>query len=415
VRGALGVPARGAPPLTELYGHRLVVPDDAVPQASHPQHTMGSSINTYVAQRVPGALLDEALAQHRPIEVHGIYPDHMAHVRPRSRLVHAGHAFAPTKTYNVVRPRFFVDGSGPGQGSPLLVAVPPGRDYVLHNASLIRHYVTTRGHPADAVRAVVRYPAAESGIAAWSGLADFVEPGDRVLMGYVGELLPLLLRGPARVVERRHNDCYGAVRLRLPDGGRLCLLGVRFSFWGCISARLAATCQALGVDEIVYAGKLGTLTAPADIYDRLFLPSAYLDYRVDRRTGGRDGERLLARTAAPPNRLLEHAGELDSGVHMSVGTVLEEDVAQRMLADSYAVRSIDNEIAQMAWALAGGSGARWTAFSALHFATDYLRRPGEQEPCGVYNLTNHRRRDALHHKHHMISKVAEVLRAHYCC
>ena len=335
---------------------------------------MGGSLDTYVAQRVPAALLDEALADGRLIEVHGVYPDHLP--RLQARLVHQGHVFAPTKTYNVTRPKVF---AGPGgRAAPLLVAVPPGRDYVLHNASLLRHHVVRRGHPPEAV-SVVRYPVAEAAVAAWTGLAGFVEPGDRVLMGYVAELLPLLLHGGrAELVERRDNACYGARRLRLADGGTLCLLGVRFSFWGCIAGRLAAACQALGADEIVYAGKLGTLTTPADVYSRLFLPSTYFDLRYSS-SGQQDSSRLLSRAAAPPNRLLELADELDSGLHLSVGTVLEEDVAQRTVADSYAVASIDNEIAQMARALAEGAGGHRTAFSALHFATDYLRRPGEPE------------------------------------
>ena len=392
-----------APTLASLYDERLEVPPSQVPRANRPEHTMGSAVDTYVAQRVPGALLDRVLAERRPIEVHGIQPEHLGLVRPGSRLVHAGHRFAPAKAYNVVRPRFYA--ARPDERSPLLVAVPPGRDYVLHNASLVRHWVTSRGHPADAVSAVVRYPAAEAGIASWTRLDELVEPGDRVLMGYVTELLPALLRGRASVDERRANPWYGAVRLRLPGGGRLCLLGVRFSFWGGIAARLATACQALGADEVVYAGKLGTLTSPADIYRRLFLPSGYLDLR--------DVPHLLPRRSAPPNRLLERFGELDTGVHMSVGTVLEEDVAQRALADSFAVRSIDNEIAQMARALAEEPGG--TAFSALHFATDYLRAPGEREPRGVYNLTNHRRRDALANKDRMLARVAEVLRAHYGC
>jgi hypothetical protein len=295
----------------------------------------------------------------------------------------------------------------PGDRSPLLVAVPPGRDYVLHNASLVRHYVTSRGYPPEAVSAVVRYPRAEAGIADWTRLGDLVDPGDRVLIGYVNELLPGLLRGRASIEDRRDNPWYGAVRLRLPGGGRLCLLGVRFSFWGGIAAKLATACQALGVEEVVYAGKLGALTSPADIYGKLFLPSGYLHLR------GR--AHVLPRSAAPPNRLLERFGELDTGMHMSVGTVLEEDVAQRALADTYAVRSIDNEIAQMARALAEDAGPCRTAFSALHFATDYLRAPGEREPRGVYNLTNHRSRDALQNKHRMLARMAEVLRAHYGC
>jgi hypothetical protein len=341
-----------------------------------------------------------------PIEVHGVYPAHVPAIMAGAALGDRGHAFRAAKVFNRIRPHSFTVPPGQDRRHRLIVAVPPGRDYVLHYASLVTHYLRAAGAPEGALRAVVRYPRAEESIAEWTGLSRFVEPGDRVLIGYVQELVPLLVEAGAVVVEERSNEYYGAVRLRFSHASeRVCALGVRFSFWGCIAGRLAVACQRAGAAEIVYAGKLGTLTAPGDIYRRLFVPSRYLH------VGG--AAEPAEPSPGPPNDLVDRYPDLDTGVHMSVGTVIEEDTKQRLYADRFGVNSIDNEIAQIALALARPEGGRRTAFSALHFATDYLHRRDEELTADVYNLTNHRRDDALAGKTVMLREIARRLERHF--
>jgi hypothetical protein len=277
----------------------------------------------------------------------------------------------------------------------------------VHNASLVRHYLSVRDHAGQLLSRVVRYPDAESSIAQWTGLAEFVRPGDRILMGYVRELLPYLVTGGGSVVEERGNQFYGSVRIGYGAGQPVCALGVRFSFWGCIAARLTTACVDLGATEIVYVGKLGTLTGPQDVYHRLFAPSSYLDRGAS--------HSLLDREVAPHNGLLARFPVLDTGRHMSVATVLEENLTQRAVARAYGVRTIDNEIAQIAAAVAAAGSAGAPAFSALHFATDYLRGPDEpKEPIG-YNLTSHRRLGARHLKGRALTRIGAVLRDYYAC
>jgi hypothetical protein len=99
---------------------------------------------------------------------------------------------------------------------------------------------------------------------------------------------------------------------------------------------------------------------------------------------------------------------------MSVGTVLEEDVKQRAYADTFHVNSIDNEISQIAQALASSvDGRPRTGFSALHFATDYLRSTHESVRSDLYNLSNHRERGALRHKGEMLRQVAARLQDYF--
>lgn len=399
--------------IRERYRRSIEVPYAEAPPVVAAEHTMGSSVDAYALQRLPVDLLDLALDRGLTFELHGVHPDHLPLLMPAVRLVHPGHWFGYGKEFNLVRPRLFVldeaaDERRPlGRDARLIMAVPAGRDYVLHNARILRQYLSLRGAPLETLAKVVRYPEAESSIAEWTGLGDFVGRGDRLLIGYVKELLPHLLLHGATVLREQHSPHYGVVQLELPGCSRLTLLGVRFSFWGCISARLAEACARLGAAEIVYVGKLGTLGAPSEIYQRIFCPTSYLDLGAS--------PLLLSAEAAPPNQLAREFPEIDSGRHMSVATVLEEDIEQRALANRYEVASIDNEIAQIARAaadVAAETGHRM-AFSAAHFATDYLRGPGESEHPGIFNLTNHRIDQAVQLKQQMITEIADLLCRYY--
>lgn len=388
-----------------LYAGSVEVAPGLVATTDLATHTMGEAVHAYVTQRVAHTLLTRAYADRTPIEVHGIYPHHLDRIVPGAVRLPADRVAPPGKVYNTVRPLCFRAPREDGRGHRLIVAVPPGRDYVMHYASLVGHHATVHGAGRDALHRVLRYPLAEHSLAEWTGLAHFVGTGDRILIGYVQQLVPLLVATGARIVGESANAYYGAVRLRFPGGEQVCALGVRFSFWGCMSARLAEACRRFGAREIIYAGKLGALTGPGDLYRRLFVPSGYVHFESP--------PRLLAPAECPPNPLLERYPDLDSGVHMSVGTVLEEDVQQRAHARRFAVTSIDNEISQIAAALANSADMPRTAFSAIHFATDYLRDSNEPSAGGSFNLTNHRRRDALGRRHAMFSMVAQRLAGHY--
>ncbi|HEY1619523.1 MAG TPA: hypothetical protein VGG25_18015 [Streptosporangiaceae bacterium] len=386
----------------EMYRARLEVGHGLIPAPDPTRHTMGSAIDAYVAQRVPRLPLDHALASGLPVEVHGIYPAHLRDVLPGATELTTDWNIRPGKIYNWIRPKCFLAPREDGvPGSRLIVAVPPGRDYVLHYASLVRHYAQRCG---AALGLVARYPAAELSIATWTGLRDLVGPADRVLIGYVQQLVPLLSSQGATVIARQGNAYCEMVRLAFPGGTVVSAIGVKFSFWGCISARLAAACREQGARELIYAGKLGTLTDPADIYARLFVPSCYA---VPGPVPG-----LLPAAQAPPNPLLERYPGLDTGVHMSVGTVLEEDVTLRARARGLHTTSMDNEISQIA-AAAGDGPAPQTAFSALHFATDYLSGEPRRLPRGTFNLTNNRRDDALVRRQAMLTQVAALLTGYY--
>lgn len=377
----------GAPPsaVRWLYTATAAVSDEEIPVADPARHTMGAALDAYVAQRLPREQLDAARAQGKPVEVHGIYPYHLPRVLPGAVPVAAGLHPRAGKLCNAIRPWWFAHPAG-----QLVVAVPPGRDYVLHYASLIRHY-------GAELRQVTRYPEAERAIASWSGLGELVRPGDRILVGYVDELTALLRAHGAQVARVATSTAYHAAWLEFPDRTRVTAIGVRFSFWGCIAGHLVRACADRGAAEVIYAGKLGTLTGPDDVYGRLFIPSGYAIVAPGARP------RLLP---APRNDLLAAFPQLGSGLHVSVATVLEEDLPMRAAAAALRADTVDNEIAQMALALGGR-----TAFSAIHFATDYLQDGSGK--AARFNLANNRSLEAHTERDRMLCKVAETLARYY--
>lgn len=387
--------------LYDLYRHAVDEDWSLLPHCRPLDHTMFDALDEYVTQKLPTAALYQALIDGAPIEVHGVYPPHLARVAPRLGFGDlAPVPFAPQrsdKTLNFIRPTYYRERSASGER--LLVAVTPGREYLRHYAGLIRHFLFLHTSQAqDRVR-IVRYPDVEASIAAWTGLeSDFVAPGETVVVGYVEEIGRALRAGGHSVGPVRENADYVSARYRTPSGRALNLIGVKFSFWGGIAGRLTqAFCRA-GASEVIYCGKLGTLSAPDDVYERIFCPSRFVHL---------EHERLVEEIAPPPNRFLARFPELDSGAHVSVPTVIEEDYLQRDAASAVEASSIDNEITHMAAAVADHNRAhgQTVAFSAIHFATDYVRRFEERRLCVPLNLSTNRTRVARACKQRVIERL----------
>lgn len=336
-------------------------------------HTMADDLDSYVDQRVPAELIRDAVSQGTAIEIHGVYPSHfelVAHelgLLPQKSL---GSHQLMGKILNGVRPEVFevVDPYGK---QLLCFAVPPGHDYVTHYASLVAHVVNRYTRRIDRHLQVWRYPVAEQEIADWTGLDKTVtNDADLIVFGKVELMDEVLIHAGYECSDHCSTEYYDSTTFRCPGARQVTLLGVRFSYWGSIGARLAQRCCALGAKEIIYIGKLGTLRKPEEIYNRLYVPSRY---------GLLTGLRLQQVSAGPPNGLLARLPSLDSGLHVSVPTVLEEDQSQRELARLLGASTMDNELAQMALAIHDWNVEHDTSvcFSGLHYATDYLRAKNE--------------------------------------
>lgn len=364
-------------------------------------HTMFDALDEYVAQKLPTSALYQALIDGVPIEVHGIYPGHLPAIAPRLGITELVPVpFTPQradKRLNFVRPSYFRGRRGARE--LLIVAVTPGREYLLHYAGLIRHFLYHHTSRAQEHVRIIRYPEAERSLTGWTDLSRFVRPTDTVLVGYVDEIAAILEEdGFSRGEDGIENLYYVSRRYRRPSGRDINLIGVKFSFWAGIAGCLAAGFCNAGAAEIIYCGKLGSLESPEDVYGRIFCPSRYFLM---------EHHRLMAEIEPPPNPLLARFPDLDTAAHVSVPTVIEEDYLQRNAAAAIAAASIDNEIAHMAAAIArhGRAGDRAVGFSAVHFATDYVRKFDERNLNVPLNLSNNRTHVALEKKRAVIRRI----------
>lgn len=230
-----------------------------------------------------------------------------------------------------------------------------------------------------------------------------IQPGDRVVLGYIAIFRQLISSYGPVCVSVKNSDFYTSYRYVLPNGTILNLLGVKYCFWGSLSEHLVERICSLGAAEVIYSAKLGALTSPADLYTRAFCPSSFANLEHDK---------VVRLTEGVPNGLLRKHPTLDSGLHVSVPTVLEEDYLQRSLTIQLGATSIDNEIAYMAAAVAMSSArsGREILFSALHFATDYLRTESECGKSVAFDLSNNQEEPARKRRDAFIARIfQEVL------
>lgn len=350
-----------------LYLEQIPVEIGQVPRCEPSSHTMGFELDAYVSQRLPSKRMVAALHEVDEVHLHGISPAHFPQIADRfgySELQALPPNMSANKSANGSRPRAFVGRCDSGARC-LCIAVMPGRDYVVHYTSLMLHHLAGRW-PVSAWR----YPVAEETITQWTGLTGLLDDlgGQTVIAGKTDLLVAHMSLGRT---ELRHDTPYYSVERHLtPAGQRVTLLATHYSHWGEMSGPITrALCEA-GAREVIYVGKLGTFTSPRDLYSRVFVPSSYAVMR---------GENVVVPTFSVPNRVLEALPTLDTGLHVSVPTVVEESCRQRHVATTIGAASIDNEIAHMALTVrrwndsAAGDVAGDVAFSALHYASDYLR------------------------------------------
>lgn len=394
-----------------------------VPNIDGSDHTMQGALHKYVHQKFPVNLLEHVLKNDIPIEMHGLYPPHAQRQFENmgySNVRHIPFKHNPRKKkYNFIRPGFFL-ADAPDTHDPrrLLIAVTPGSDYARHYAEMVCFFIATRGLNAQEHFNLIRYPFLEDSIADWSGLdSRFVQKSDRVVLGYVEELEKRLATPPNKGLQKQarltligsaENEYYGSRRYRTLNNDVINFLGAKYSYWGNTSAKIVTRCCALGASEIFYAGKLGSLTQPEDLYNRIFSGASFFNM---------DGIKITSKVPEIPNQFVIHYGALaDSGAHVSVPTILQETLQQRGIAVANSAGSIDNEISQMALAIAQhneSSNGPPVFFSTSHFATDFLHAVSSSYVPDRPNLSVTRQSEVIAMKQMIISRIADYLRDYF--
>lgn len=359
-------------------------------------HTMCFSLDQYVQQKLPTKLIQKAVINNWNIEVHGIFPLLFSQYSNNLGFDAIEHFEfnhnKKVKKYNYIRPTFFI-GYKKNQKNTLIISVTPGEDYIYHYSSMIRHYLLTLTNKGKNLMTIHRYPELEKKLADWTNLdKQFVMPNDIVILGSV-EILESHLKEKINLelINSNENEYYGTKRYKLPNGKIVNFLGVKYSYWGSMSANIVSKLCELEVSEIIYSAKLGSLTKPEDLYNKIYSPTKYLTMK---------SHKVTEMVANLPNKFVKKFPELNSNWHVSIPTVLEEDFEQRRIAKDMGVESIDNEISCMAVAINNYNQKykKDVSFFTAHFATDYVRAKEENGKEVAFDLSNNRTKDAMKKK-----------------
>lgn len=399
------------PPAMELmiYCRKESLELESLPNYQFATHTMrNDNIKEYVNSKLNVKAIDYAMENNLEIEIHGIQPSHFLKIYESmgySRIKAYEFTHSRKKNLNFARPEYYTAFNEKEKKNILILLVQPGRDYLKHFASMLNFKLNTELYHNKLK--VFAYPDAESTIHLWSGLNEkIIKMNDRVIIGYVDEM-ELRLFSDDNLIDSFENDFYKCKRFLLPDGSMVNLVGCKNSFWGNISAKLVLKMCELGAKEIIYIGKLGTLEKSNAVYKKIYSPSTYVYMNQNKVLAKIDNNELIN-----PFLGISYKGKnLDSGSHLSVSTILEENIEQREIAKEFMVNSIDNEISSIAYAIKcfNVNQSRNVHFGCLHLASDFLH--GKTDTFfNTENLVKKRniRTDAK--KNLMLDKIAEVLK-----
>lgn len=362
-----------------------------IPVSYSLEHTMSHSLEQYVEQKLPEDLLEHVAANRIPIRVEN----------------HAGTDFSADlidfsyrhtrRVVNSFRPTWHTHIDEEHKESVVL-RIPSGYDYIRHFSSLVLHYLKARiSCPQDLMTIDYdllndrRYPAL-------TGLNTLdIKPGAQVVIGCCDLLIEYM---KDQVFSFEENDFYACWKAQ----NNVIFLGCKFSFWGRLSGSIARfLCEQFQPSEIIYFGKLGTLTAPADIYQEIFTPSHYQMF---------SGLTQLGPTIKMENSFTAFNPSHRRGIHASVPTIMEETFSQRQRLAMNGVESIDNEISFIAREIhrfntRTGSRVR---YSPIHYATDYLRDMHDWSLQVRHDLARGRSPSSLHKKKIIISRIAGIIK-----
>lgn len=377
----------------ELYRSWDVVPSSAIFACPPDAHGMGGSLDRYVARRLPA----DALA--RPglerVLVLGVHPEHLAAVESTlalGRLTRVPFSAKPRRQVNWIRPTFHLD----HDERTLVVAVPPGRAYLKHYASLVAHQLA-RQEAAVALE-VRHFPDAASSLADWTGLSRLALAAGTTVVGHVDEIARAARARGLQVEDRFANEHLSHAQLFIA-GRTIDLVAFAFSFWGDIAGRVAGGLYDAGADEVIYFGKVGALSRDVALYDEVITPVRFMRAESDR---------IRTPPFTVPNRLAAARG--GEGLHVSVPTVLEQGHTQLAALRGAHPRTIDNEITYMAEAARSRLKQRsGIAFSSISFATDYVRPGDDPLPGPSLDLSNNREPEARAARAQAMASTVDVL------
>jgi 8-oxo-dGTP pyrophosphatase MutT (NUDIX family)/predicted HAD superfamily phosphohydrolase YqeG len=369
------------------------------------EHTMSLSLEKYICKKMPAQNLLMYAPLVSRVEIHGIYPDIklfkkvMKNVRILKIISQSG---PKPGNSNSLRPLFLLV-EDDKKRKILICCVTPGRDLLLHYASMVTYVLKKYSNLKISTFA---YPFAEAEIDKWTNLDEnFIFPGDTVIMGYSTFFKNKLFQDANfSLMTTNENQFYTTTRFLCDNGSVVNCLEANYGHWGNISDRLAKKMCQLGAQEIIHIGKVGTFVSSKEVYQRVYIPSRFL---VGRRS------EILCSDVNIKNSL-SYIEEYISQVHVSVATTMEETFKQRNNLKYLNVETIDIESSKIAQAVSNFniSSVLKVKFGAIHFSSDYLKGEDEVDFNPKYDLSTERMPEANHKKELILNKIYELVKYH---
>lgn len=384
----------------EIYKKAVKISEKNFDTPQFADHTMTTSLEKYIESKLPTKLIDDKLGRIEKVEVHGIYPDLniLNDLNLGFNIVEIVHlSKQKTDNSNSLRPLFFV--AERASKKLLVCCVTPGRDLLIHYASMIKYYLRNRKVAVD----VYAYPLAERKIDKWTGLDEkMIAENDTVILGYSTFFRVHLEKDvDFSMLSTHQNKFYTATRFIAKNGKVINCLEANYGHWGNISDFLAQKICQLKAAEILHIGKVGTLKSPNEVYRRIYIPGSFV-------VGRRDEV-----TSSKIKNSMEYIKEHSSLAHVSVATTMEETFSQRENFSKKRIETIDIESSKIAQAVAlyNFSNKTKVRFGAIHFSSDYLKKPGESEESVEVDLSTDRS-SLKNYKQNMLNEIYHIIKMH---
>jgi ADP-ribose pyrophosphatase YjhB (NUDIX family) len=386
----------------DIYSKVIEVPEKNFDVPYQDDHTMTSSLEKYIQSKLPVEMIESKVKEIDRVEVHGIYPDLkvLNELTLGFNITEVIH-FSKQKTdnSNSLRPMFLV--AKKGSKKLLVCCVTPGRDLLIHYASMLKYYLRDLPIPVSAYA----YPLAEKRIDKWTGLDDkMIIKNDTVILGYSTFLRNQFEKDPAfSILSTYQNKYYSATRFITKNGKVINCLEANYGHWGDISDFLAQKICQLHAAEVLHIGKVGALKSPNEVYTRIYIPKSFVI--------GRRNE--IMSIGSRISNSMEYIKEYSALAHVSISTTMEETFAQRESFSKKKIDTIDIESSKIARAVALYNLANKTKvkFGAIHFSSDYLKRFGEGNQSSDVDLSTDRE-NLRHKKQSILTEISSIIKKH---
>lgn len=371
------------------------------------EHSMTQALPYYVHQKIPISLIKQAIDDNYSIEIVESSPAaiqiYLSKISSKFEKIDVTYEKKTDKEENFKRPVYYKN----DEEKILVLVVIPGEDYLKQYTALVSYYLKTDlGKNPDEFVRIITFPLLEKYLSSWTNLDEkFVKPNDTVIIGNVSNFFNYLkAKGELhQIIDESENCFYKSTRVKL--GNRTVnFLRVKNSFWGNMSSKLVNKILTLGATEIIYMSKIATLNDPSDIYTKIYSPTKFLIFQ-DKQV------EVIDRVVNP---LVKKIPKLDSGTHISLSTVMEQDFKTAAIVHTFA-SSLDLEVSKIAKVISEYN-QRYNAeitFIPIHWATDYIRTKEEANLDTGFDLANGDSKCAKKKKSIILEEIYQLLLTYF--